>query len=69
MSCAKQNYDGDFVFVKPHDLGLVHVWMGRAQGDVMKDEENIFFKMVGVQWWVPMKKGANLDERHLYEDC
>jgi hypothetical protein len=35
----------------------------------MKDEENVFFKMVGVQWWVPMKKGANLDEWHLYEDC
>ncbi len=62
FSCAKQNCDGDFVLVRPHDLGLVHVWMERAQGDVMKDEENAFFKMLRVQWWVPMKKGINLDE-------
>jgi hypothetical protein len=25
-------------------------WMGKAQGDVVKDEENAFFKMVKVQW-------------------
>jgi hypothetical protein len=25
--------------------------------------------MVKVQWWVPMKKGSNLDEWHLYKDC
>jgi len=30
--------------------------------------KNEFFKMVKVQWWVPMKKGSNLDEWHLYED-
>ncbi len=36
---------------------------------MVKDEENAFFKMVRVQWWVPVKKGRNLDERHLYEDC
>jgi hypothetical protein len=36
--------------------------LGRTQGDVVKDEENDFFKMVRVQWWVPMKKGTNLDE-------
>ncbi len=65
MSYAKRNCDGDFVLVKPHDLGLVHVWMRRAQGNVMKDEENALFKMVKVL----VKKGANLDERHLYEDC
>ncbi len=35
--------------MRPHDLGLVHVWMERAQGDVMKDEENAFFKMLRVQ--------------------
>jgi len=43
--------------------------MGKAQGDVVKDEENAFFKMVKVQWWVPMKKGTNMNERNLYEDC
>jgi len=36
--------------------------MGRVQGDVVKDEENTFLKMVRVQWWVPMKKARNLDE-------
>jgi hypothetical protein len=28
-----------------------------------------YFKIVKVQWWAPMKKGSNLDEWHLYEDC
>ncbi len=54
--------DGDFVFVRSHDPSFVLVWMGRAQGDVMKDEKNENFKMVRVQWWVLMKKCANLDE-------
>jgi hypothetical protein len=36
--------------------------MGRAEGDVVKDEENEYFKMVKVQWWAPMKKLSNLDE-------
>jgi hypothetical protein len=27
------------------------------------------FKMVRVQWWVPMKKGPNMDEWHMYENC
>jgi hypothetical protein len=35
----------------------------------VKDEESAFFKMVKVQCWVHVKKGRNLDERHLYEDC
>jgi hypothetical protein len=60
--------DGDFVFVKLHDPSLFPIRMGRVQGDVVKDVENTFFKMVKVQWWVPMKKGRNLDGRHLYED-
>ncbi len=42
--------------------------MGRAEGDVIKDEENEYFKMVRVQWWVHVKKRWNLDEWHLYED-
>jgi hypothetical protein len=36
--------------------------MQRAQCDVVKSEENVFFKMVRVEWWVPVKKGTNLDE-------
>jgi hypothetical protein len=42
--------------------------MGKVEGDVVKDKENEYFKMVRVQWWVPMKKGSILDEQHLYED-
>ncbi len=35
---------GDFVFVRLHDLDLVPLWMGRVEGDVIKDEESEFFK-------------------------
>jgi hypothetical protein len=31
---------GDFVFMRPHDLDLVPLYMERAEGDVIKDEEN-----------------------------
>jgi hypothetical protein len=54
--------DRDFFFVKLHDLSLFPNQMGKMQGDVVKDEENTFLKMVRVQWWVLMKKGRNLDE-------
>jgi hypothetical protein len=57
---------GDFVFVRPHDLDLAPFHMGKIEGDVIKDEKNEYFRMVRVQWWVPMKKRSNLD---LYEDC
>jgi hypothetical protein len=42
--------------------------MGKVKSDVIKDEENEYFKMVKVQWWVLVKIGSNLDECHLYED-
>jgi len=54
--------DGDFVLVRLHDAGSIFVWMGKTQGDVLKSEDNENFKMVEVQSWVLMKKGANLDE-------
>jgi len=41
--------DEDFVLVKPYDPGLVPIWIGRTQCDVVKDEESTFFKMVKVQ--------------------
>jgi hypothetical protein len=54
-----RNLNGeDFDLVKPHDPSLVLIWMGKTQCDVVKDEESTFFKMVKVQWWVLMKKGA-----------
>jgi hypothetical protein len=52
----------NFVLVRPHNLDLVLLWMGKVEGDVVKDEESEYFKMVKVQWWVLLKKGSNLDE-------
>jgi hypothetical protein len=40
--------NGDFVFMRPHDPFLVPIWMGRTQNDVVKDDQNEFFKMVKV---------------------
>ncbi len=54
--------NGYFVFVRLHDPLLVLVWLGRTQSDVVKDDQNEFFKMVRVQWWVLVKKRSNLDE-------
>jgi hypothetical protein len=59
---------GNFVLVRLHDPDFVSLWMGRVDGDVVKDEDNEYFKIVRVQWWVPMKERSNLDERHLYEN-
>jgi hypothetical protein len=60
---------GDFMLVRMHDLDLVPLWMGKVEGDVIKNEESEYFKMVRVQSWVLVKKGSNLDEQHMYEDC
>jgi hypothetical protein len=48
--------------MKSHDPILVHVWMGRTQIDVAKDDQNEFLKMLMIQWWIPMKKRSNLYE-------
>ncbi len=53
---------GNFVLMGLDNLNLVPLWMGRAEGDVVKDKESEYFKMVRVQWWVPMKKISKLDE-------
>jgi hypothetical protein len=61
--------DGNFVLVRSHDLDLVMLWTKRAEGDVIKDNDIEYFKVVRVQWWVLVKKRSNIDEQHLYEDC
>jgi hypothetical protein len=53
--------------VKLHDPFLDLIWLGRTQNDVVKDNQNEFFKLLKMQWWVLMKKGSSLDERRLYE--
>jgi hypothetical protein len=35
--------------VRPHDPLLVLIWLGKIQSDVVKDDQNKFFKMVRVQ--------------------
>jgi hypothetical protein len=60
--------NGYFILVRLHDALLIFVWLGRTQSDVVEDDQNEFFKMVRVQWWVPMKKESNSYERHLYKD-
>ncbi len=55
--------------MRPHEVEFVSMWMGRAQSDVVvKDNQNEFFKMSKVQWWVPMKKRSDINQRNLYED-
>jgi len=39
--------DGNFVLIMPHGLGLVLIWMGRTQGDIVKYEESAFSKRWG----------------------
>ncbi len=41
--------NGNFVLVRPHDPLLVLIWLGKIQSDVVKDDQNKFFKMVRVQ--------------------
>jgi hypothetical protein len=40
--------NGDFIFMRLHDPLLVLVWLGKTQSDVVKDDQNEFFKMVKV---------------------
>jgi hypothetical protein len=40
------------LFLLSHMILAFFLFVGRAQGDVVKDEENAFFKMVRVQYMV-----------------
>jgi hypothetical protein len=53
---------GNFMLMGLHNPNLVPLNMGRAKGDVVKDKKGEYFKIVRVQWWVPMKKRSKLDE-------
>jgi hypothetical protein len=59
---------GHLIFVRLVDFIVYPMWMGRAESDVVRDQENENYKNVYVQWWVPMKKGAKNDEE-LYHTC
>jgi hypothetical protein len=47
--------------VKLTNFELYHVWMGRPENEVVKDEQFDNFKHDNIQWWVTMKKGVNND--------
>ncbi len=36
---------------------------------VVEDDQNIFFIIFRVQWGFSIKKGSNVNEQNLYEDC
>jgi hypothetical protein len=40
---------------------------GRVENEVVKDEQPKNFRRLHIQWWMPMKKGAEND-RELYQD-
>ncbi len=40
---------GDFVFVRLHDLEHVLRWMGRMKNNILKDENDDFFRRLRVQ--------------------
>jgi hypothetical protein len=42
---------GNFMLMGLHNPNLVPLYTGRAKGDVVKDKEGEYFKMVRVQWW------------------
>jgi len=42
--------------------------MGKAESDVIKDQENENYRKVHVQWWVLVRKGGKNDEE-LYHNC
>ncbi len=50
------------------DPTIYHVSIDMAESDVLRDQENEDYKKVYIQWWVPMRKGANNDEE-LYHNC
>jgi hypothetical protein len=42
--------------------------MGKAENDVVRDQENENYMKVYVQWWVLVKKRTKNDEE-LYHNC
>jgi len=59
---------GNFVFVWHTYPTIYLVRMGRAESDVVKDQNNENYRKVYVQWWVHVRKGAKNDEE-LYHNC
>jgi len=54
------------VLVRLTYLTIFPVWMGRAESDVVKDQNNENYRKVYVQWWVLVRKGVKNDEELYY---
>ncbi len=52
--------------MKPHDPFLILVQIKRTHIDVVKDDQNEFFKMVRVQWWVQVKEKGQIRMNDVY---
>ncbi len=50
-------FSSNFVLMQPSNSIVYLVWMGRAESDVIY-QENENYKKVNVQWWVHVKKGS-----------
>jgi hypothetical protein len=61
-------FASNFVFVRPTNPTIYHVWMGRVESDVVRDQENENYKKVYVQWQVFVRKGTKNNEE-LYHNC
>ncbi len=59
---------GDFTLVRPIDLELYPVWIGRVKNKVEKDEQADNFRHFHIQLWASEKKEAR-NERELFRDC
>jgi hypothetical protein len=58
----------NFVLAWPLDPTVYPIWMGKAESDVVKYQENENYGQLSIQWWVHVKKGPNNDEE-LYHNC
>jgi hypothetical protein len=61
-------FASNFVFMQRANHIIYHVWMGRFESDVVRDQESENYRKVYVQWWVLMRKGTKNDEE-LYHNC
>ncbi len=55
---------GDFTLVRPIELELYPVWMGRVKNEVEKDEQSDNFRHFHIQLWVSEKKKQGMKENY-----
>ena len=61
---------GDFVLVRPSNLLLFPVWMGRALTTVVRHKNDTNYGNCLLQWWRPNRGGEHcVDDKHRYTIC